>query len=190
MRAAEPILAYAVWGAAALCAAVASIAIAPGLAGVLGAGLAIVMLAIAAVDARHFIIPDGLVLAGLALGLVAAAVARSGLVVTELANATLRGLLLALLLFGFRAAYRRLRGREGLGLGDVKLAAVAGVWLSWTEAALAVDIAALSALTIVLLRAFRGQEISGKTPVPFGLFFAPAIWLAWLFAGLSPRLLG
>jgi prepilin signal peptidase PulO-like enzyme (type II secretory pathway) len=33
------------------------------------------------------------------------------------------------LFFGFRAGYRALRGLEGKGFGDAKLAAVAGVWL-------------------------------------------------------------
>ena len=59
--------------------------------------------------------------------------------------------------FAFRAGYRSLRGREGMGLGDVKLAAVAGVWLDWTDLPIAVDIAALSALASVLLQS-RGRE--------------------------------
>ena len=44
--------------------------------------------------------------------------------------------------FAFRAGYRRFRGIEGIGLGDVKLAAVAGVWLDWVDLPVAVDIAA------------------------------------------------
>jgi leader peptidase (prepilin peptidase) / N-methyltransferase len=31
----------------------------------------------------------------------------------------------------FRAVYRTLRGLDGMRFGDVKLAAVAGVWLDW-----------------------------------------------------------
>ena len=33
--------------------------------------------------------------------------------------------------FALRYGYARLRGRQGLGLGDVKLAFVAGAWLDW-----------------------------------------------------------
>ena len=47
--------------------------------------------------------------------------------------ALLRGAVLALLFLGLRALYRRLRGRDGIGLGDVKLAGVAGAWLDWTD---------------------------------------------------------
>ena len=84
--------------------------------------------------------------------------------------------------FAFRAGYRGLRGREGMGLGDVKLAAVAGVWLGWTDLPVAVDIAALSALASALLGRLRGNEWSLAAKLPFGAFFAPAIWICWLLA--------
>jgi leader peptidase (prepilin peptidase)/N-methyltransferase len=80
-----------------------------------------------------------------------------------------------------RAGYRRLRGREGLGLGDVKLAGVAGAWLDWTMMPVAVEIAALSALVAYLLRVWiRRRPLRAAGRLPFGLFLAPAIWLSWL----------
>jgi leader peptidase (prepilin peptidase) / N-methyltransferase len=173
-------LTLAAWAAAGLCTIVVSVLAAPGLSGILGAGLALVMIAIAVIDARHFLIPNELVLAGLVLGLAAAAVAQPGRWAANVAGAAGRGLIVALLFLAFRALYRRLRGREGIGLGDVKLAAVAGAWLGWTAIALAIDIAALSALAAVLLDMLRGRKFTATTRVPFGLFFAPAIWLAWL----------
>lgn len=185
----HPAWSYAGWGALALFAVGASVAAAPGLRGVLGGGLAVVMIAIAAIDARRFIIPNELVLVGLLLGFVAALVNRSELVTPALLDTVLRSVTLALAFWGFRTAYRLIRGREGIGLGDVKLAAVAGSWLGWMAIALAIDIAALSALAAVLIRALRGQPVTGKTPVPFGLFFAPAIWIAWLFEAMSWRLI-
>jgi leader peptidase (prepilin peptidase) / N-methyltransferase len=172
-------LTLATWAAAGLCAIVISVLTAPGLSGILGAGLALVMIAIAVIDARHFLIPNELVLAGIVLGL-AAALAQPGRWATNVAGAAGRGLVVALLFLAFRTLYRRLRGREGIGLGDVKLAAVAGAWLGWTAVALAIDIAALSALAAVLLDMLRGRKFTATTRVPFGLFFAPAIWLAWL----------
>src|SRR2546421_9004714 len=50
----------AVIGTVAVVAVAASIAVAPGLQGVLGAGLALLMLAVALVDPRRFIIPNKL----------------------------------------------------------------------------------------------------------------------------------
>lgn len=174
-------LTFAAWAAVGLCSTVVSVLTAPGLPGVLGAALALVMIAIAAIDARHFLIPNELVLVGLVLGLAAAAVvAPPGRWAANVAGAAERGFVLALLFLAFRVLYRRLRGREGIGLGDVKLAAVAGVWLGWTAVSLAIDIAALSALAAVLLDMLRGRKFTAATRIPFGLFFAPAIWLAWL----------
>jgi len=177
--------ASAAWGTTALCAAAASVVAAPGWQGVLGGGLAVTMVAIAAVDAREFIIPDGLVLAGVLLGLTDAALADPQQPAAAMAQAALRALVLAVIFFLFRAAYRRWRGREGIGLGDVKLAAVGGAWLGWGAAGLAIDIAALSALAAVLIGACRGRRITGTMRIPFGLFFAPAIWIAWLLAEIT-----
>jgi len=184
----HPAWSYAGWGAAALFAVAASVWAVPGLSGVLGSGLALVMIGIAAIDARRFTIPDKLVVAGLPLGFIEASINQSEFVTTALLDSALRGVTLGLAFLGFRTAYRLIRGREGIGLGDVKLAAVAGAWLGWMAIAVAVDVAALSALAVVLIRALRGQQITGKTPVPFGLFFAPAIWIAWLFEAMSSRL--
>jgi len=165
--------------AAVVLAAAVSILIVPGLRGLMGAGLAILMLSIAIVDARRFIIPDWLVAIAIALGFVSAGV-EFGFDVTEFINAGLRGALVGLAFAALREAYWRLRKREGMGLGDVKLAVVAGLWLDWMGVAFAVEMAALAALAIIGFRLWRGQAVTGATAVPFGLYFAPAIWLAWL----------
>ena len=146
-----------------------------------GAGLACLMVAIAAVDARRFIIPDEFSAAALALGLADAAIRHPDGIGEALAIAALRGAIMALAFFALWAAYRRLRGRDGIGLGDVKLAGVAGVWLDWPSIPIAVEIAALAALAVCLVRWLAlGRAISATTRLPFGLFLAPAIWIAWL----------
>jgi leader peptidase (prepilin peptidase)/N-methyltransferase len=167
-------------GVAGFCAVLASLA--AGRLGVAGAALAALTLAIAAVDRRRLIIPDELNALAFIVGL-----ATTGLT-SQIApgEAALNALLRAGLMFGaffaFRAGYRRLRGIEGMGLGDVKLAAVAGVWLDWTDLPIAVDVAALSALAFALLGRLIGKEPSLMTKLPFGAFFAPAIWICWLLA--------
>jgi len=145
-----------------------------------GAGLAVLMVAIAAIDARRFIIPDELTAAALALGLAYAAIGDAD-VWQALAWAVLRGAAPALAFLGVRAAYRRWRGLEGIGLGDVKLAGVAGVWLDWPTIPIAVEIAALSALGAYMIRhLYVRRDVRATTRLPFGLFLAPAIWIAWL----------
>lgn len=152
-----------------------------GVAGWLGAGLALIMLAIAVVDRRHFLIPNSLNAAGLALGLVHSVVVEQEDVGAALADAVLRAAVLALAFFALRLIYARLRRRQGFGLGDVKLAAVAGSWLSWSIMPIAVEIAALSALCVYALRRYAlRRPLRPTSRLPFGLYFAPAIWIGWL----------
>jgi len=160
---------------------VASVVLVPDSRGAWGAGLAVLMVAIAAVDARRFIIPDELTAAALALGLVYAAVEDSEIWVQALAWSVLRGVVPAVAFLGVRAGYRRWRGREGIGLGDVKLAAVAGVWLDWQTIPIAIEIAAVAGLgAYLIMHLYFHRTVRPTTRLPFGLFLAPAIWIAWI----------
>jgi leader peptidase (prepilin peptidase) / N-methyltransferase len=176
---------FAALGAVAAAAVIVSVTVAPGLAGLLGAALALDVIAIAAIDARRFIIPDELTLAALVLG-----IANAGLdswpegwsaVFSSIGAALARGAVLAGCFFALRALYARLRGREGIGLGDVKLAGAGGVWLAWSTIPVAIEIAALAALAVYVVRQLAGGRVMSATArMPFGLFLAPAIWLGWL----------
>jgi leader peptidase (prepilin peptidase) / N-methyltransferase len=168
-------------GGAAFAGIVASVVLVPDSRGAWGAGLAVLMVAIAAVDARRFIIPDELTAAAAALGLAYAAVQDVEIWSQALAGALLRGLATAAVFWAVRAGYRRWRGREGIGLGDVKLAVAAGIWLDWPTIPIAVEIAAVTALgAYLVLHAGFGRTVRRTTRMPFGLFFAPAIWIAWI----------
>ena len=165
----------------AIAAVAVSIRAAPGVPGFLGAALALIMLAVAVVDQRRFIIPNELTAAAAALGIVYAGIAEPDATAQAIAGAVLRGAVLALLFLALRVAYARVRGREGMVLGDVKLAGAGGVWLGWQAIPIAIEIAALSALAALALRHVLGRHrIHATTRLPFGLFLAPAIWLAWL----------
>jgi leader peptidase (prepilin peptidase)/N-methyltransferase len=171
-RALEPSLI----GAAGAGAVLTSVAVAPGWSGAAGALLAGLMLAIAFIDHRRMIIPDELNALAFIVGLVAAGAASTGAIL----QALIRASLMFVLFCAFRAVYRTLRGMEGMGFGDVKLAAVAGVWLDWASLPIAVEIAALSALAAALYARLRGNEFDAKARLPFGAFFAPAIWICWV----------
>lgn len=161
---------------------------APGLRGCLGAALWLIMLAIAAIDARLFIIPNELTAAAFVLALANAAVQAPDAMAESVAMALVRAAGLALMFYGLRALYRRLRNRDGLGLGDVKLAGVAGAWLGVLTIPIAIEIAALAALAVFGMRLYRsGRSLDSTLKFPFGLFLAPSIWLGWL---LETTLLG
>jgi leader peptidase (prepilin peptidase)/N-methyltransferase len=140
-------------------------------------------------DHRHFIVPDVLSLPAIPVGLIANAVVltpedwRSGFM-DGLAGAAIgSGVFLAL-----RLAYGRLRGVEGLGVGDVKLAGVAGAWLGTAALAPACLAAALGAMAAILLQALLGggQKLAATSRIPFGSFIAPTIFAFWLIQMLVP----
>jgi leader peptidase (prepilin peptidase)/N-methyltransferase len=166
-----------------LAAAAVSLWAVPGAGGFLGAGLALLMLAIALIDYRHLIIPNELTAAALALGLINAAIVGMPSMLESVAYAILRGTVVMLFFLSLRWGYAWLRKQEGLGLGDVKLAFVAGVWLGWLMIPVAIEIAALGALVVYGgARTLGRHDMSGR--LPFGLFLAPAVWITWLTAAL------
>src|SRR5262245_60491112 len=165
-------------------AAVSLYALAPG-AVLMSCVLGWAMLAIAAIDAQRFIIPDALSLPAIALGLLASGYlfdpASEQLVsLDHVIGAGLGGA-------GFwlvREVYWRLRGREGLGLGDAKLAAAAGAWTGWEHLSDVVLLASAAALSFAVALAIARKELSWRARIPFGAFLAPAIWVAWLIRTL------
>ncbi len=174
----------------ALCAAFASLMAAPGLDGALGGALACLMLAIAAVDRREFVIPDALSGSAFALGLLAAEFAALRGIDDGAAWALIRAAAAAGALLAVRYFYSLWRGREGLGLGDVKLAGVAGVWLSPNTIAFAFELAALAALVAYGIQQWRrSQAFRPDAKLPFGAYLAPSIWMCWIFERLLDRFL-
>ena len=160
---------------------IASLFAAPATSGLLGGALGLLMLAVAVADARAFIIPDKLTIAAFLLALTNAAIEGLASMPENIAVAALRGFVLALAFFALREIYLRLRHRHGIGLGDVKLAAVAGAWLDWTLIPVAIEIAALTALIVYIANQLvLRRPLCAAAKLPFGLFFAPAIWVCWL----------
>ena len=161
-------------------AAVASILVAPDARGALGAALALVMCAIALYDARHFVIPNALGAVAFALALAHAVALDPHAPLPPAGFAVMRAGASGVMFLAVRLGYRRWRGRDGLGLGDVKLAAVAGDWLDWFALAVAIEIAVVAALASYLVRHHIGRRPMRATDaLPLGLYLAPAIWVGW-----------
>lgn len=139
------------------------------------------MLAIAVADAKRFIIPDVLSLPAIPAGLLASGRLLEPQVGELVGIDHVIGMLAGGLgLWLVRALYFRIRQREGLGLGDVKLAAAGGAWIGWQGLSDAILMAAALALSFAIAVALvRGKELSAAARIPFGCFLAPSIWLVW-----------
>ena len=163
----------------------ASLVASPGADGLFGAFLGLLMLAIAITDSRRYIIPNELTAAAFALALLRAGAIGPDADWIGVVWAVLRAAAIAVPFLALMIGYRRWRGRDGLGLGDIKLAAVAGAWLGWAAIFAVIELATLSALCAYFINAyFRKRPLKATEFLPFGLFLAPAIWIGWLVEAL------
>ena len=112
--------------------------------------LCLALVAAAAVDLEHMILPNELTLGGALLALATAQWRAIGVVGSLIGIAV--GLALTYVPF---VIYKRVRGRSGMGLGDAKLALFAGAWLGAPGAIFVVFAGALqSALCAAIMRIF------------------------------------
>lgn len=142
-------------------------------------GLAAVSTRIALIDLKMRIILDRDLLAMGAIGLV-----WTGRVGSDAAAdcliAVVRGLGYAAAFQAVRLGYDRLRGRDGLGFGDVKLVAAAGPLLTVELFGLTVAGAAMSGLLFAVIRTrLKQRPISRYTYIPFGSSLALTIYAFW-----------
>jgi leader peptidase (prepilin peptidase) / N-methyltransferase len=117
------------------------------------------LLLIAVIDAEHFRLPDALTLPLLASGSLAAVLLAHTAPLDAVIGAATGFAGLWLLAF----AYRRLRGRDGLGDGGPILLAAGGAWARWLV----------------------GRKVSGSDRLPFGPCLTLGIWLTWMIGPLG-----
>lgn len=140
-------------------------------------GLACVFLAIAVVDYWHQIIPDGFVIAGLAISFlgipwsphITAWQAGMGFLVGGISFIAVQKL------------YRWIRGREGMGDGDVKLSALMGSVLGvvgWLQAIILASVGGAIAGGYLVFR----KRATMQTAIPFGAYLSGGAILVLLVA--------
>jgi leader peptidase (prepilin peptidase)/N-methyltransferase len=134
------------------------------------------LLTLAWIDAEHFRLPDVLTLPLVLAGLAEAA----WLAPDTLTDRAIAAFLGFTALWALRAAYRRLRAREGLGLGDAKLLAAGGAWVGVLALPYVILTGALLALGWALILRLRGTVLAGNLKLPFGPFLAAGIWVLWV----------
>lgn len=139
------------------------------------------LLLIAIVDGENYWLPDGLT-----WPLAISGLAASWLVGLEtLINAgigTAAGFV-SLWLIGW--AYKRFRGREGLGGGDPFLFAGAGAWVGWMGLPSVLLWASAAAFSVVAARLLMRRSVAGTDRLPLGVFLAIGTWMTWLYGPLG-----
>jgi len=150
-------------------------------------GLGWTLLALAATDLRYFVLPDALTLPLIPAGIVVAYLQDPA----ELPAHAIGAVAGFLAFMAVRGIYFRLRAREGLGLGDVKLLAAAGAWVAWGSLPSLIVIATVTGLGVALIGRLFGRAIDLSDRVPFGAFLCFALWVEWgwgplYFDGITP----
>lgn len=161
----------------------ASLAEAPAWPELAGTGLYLlaILAAVCAIDARYGIIPDSLVVALAVGGVFQTWLAGDA----ELSQRGLEAVLFLVAACLFRAIYRRVRGHDGLGLGDVKFATAAVLWIGFEGVPEMLLVAVLSALASLLILKADGHELHGKQAISFGPHLAIGLWLTWVAGPLQ-----
>jgi leader peptidase (prepilin peptidase)/N-methyltransferase len=133
------------------------------------------MVVLFAIDLEHQILPNEITLPGIVIGFLFSLALPPGW------RSSLIGLLVGgLFPFLIAEAYLRIRGREGMGMGDFKMLAMVGAFLGWPLVWITLILACILGVVIgggVLLISRRGMA----TRIPFGTFIAVAA-LAAAFA--------
>jgi leader peptidase (prepilin peptidase) / N-methyltransferase len=136
---------------------------------------ACLMLVLFFIDLEHQILPNAITLPGVGLGLVVSLFVPPGF-----PSALLGALLGGGVLWAIAEIYMRLRGIEGMGMGDVKMLGMIGAFLGAPLMALTLVLASLTGAIagVVLMMAGRGDM---QRRLPFGTFLAAAAIFASLW---------
>jgi leader peptidase (prepilin peptidase)/N-methyltransferase len=143
------------------------------------------LIALAVIDARTKLLPDVLTLPLMWLGIVMQLFPETRTVGLE---SSIWGVVAGYVpLWLLAHMYLLLRGRDGLGMGDLKLLAAMGAWSGAAILPMVVFLAALMALIGVLtLRVVRRESSDLQAEFPFGPWIAVAYGLLVYFAPITP----
>ena len=128
------------------------------------------------IDIRHGIIPDWLNATIAGLGLSKAVVAGGVLAGVD---AACEGAAIGVVFWLLRRLYFAFRKIQGLGLGDVKFLAAAGLWIGVAGLPILLVVATLTALACAGVMQFTGRQLTAQTSMSFGPFLAIGLLFAW-----------
>lgn len=124
------------------------------------------MIVLAVIDLRHRILPDAITLPGVGVGVACSLWWEPGWPASAVGAVAGWALLRAI-----SETWYRLRGYEGMGLGDAKMLAMVGAFLGWREMLVTLLVASLAGSLVggAMVAASRDNL---KYALPFGTFLA------------------
>jgi leader peptidase (prepilin peptidase)/N-methyltransferase len=140
------------------------------------------LVALTVIDIDHQLLPDGITLPLMWLGLLIAlgGAAEGTSLPPDLRSSLLGAVFGYLSLWTVYHAFKLVTGKEGMGYGDFKLLAALGAWLGWQALPLVILLSAASGAVIgIAMIVLRGRDRT--IPIPFGPYLAIAGWIALMW---------
>ena len=136
------------------------------------------LLVASVIDAELQIIPNRLTYPLIFIGWGQAYLVESGFFAT-FSDAVLGTIVGGGVLWSIAILYRKIRIKEGMGLGDAKFLAMLGAWFGWQAIPPILVVASISALLLAGILIWR-KRMTWHTPLPFGPFlsFGCLVYLA------------
>jgi leader peptidase (prepilin peptidase)/N-methyltransferase len=142
------------------------------------------LIALTFIDLDRQLLPDGITLPLLWLGLLFSLSQGPGdaaqAIPVDLRSSVIGAAAGYLSLWSVYWLFKLLTGKEGMGYGDFKLLAAFGAWFGWQMLPLIILLSAFTGavvgITLIVLRK-QGREV----PIPFGPYLAAAGWIALMW---------
>ena len=129
------------------------------------------------IDLKHFIIPNELTFPLMAIGFLKSFDPNlNQYLFPNYINSLIGGVVGYFIIWFIIFAYKKLRNKEGMGLGDAKLLAVIGFWFGWISIPFVIFLSSAIALIIVIPDLLKkSKKLSSQIP------FGPYIILGTIF---------
>ena len=132
------------------------------------------------IDLKHYIIPDVLTFPMMALGFFKSFDPNLSPIFPNYINSLLGGIIGYGIIWLLIIFYKKIRNKEGMGLGDAKLLAVIGFWFGWISIPFVIFLSSITALIIVtpdLLK--KSKKLTSE--IPFGPYIITGTFIYLLF---------
>ena len=132
------------------------------------------------IDLKYYIIPDILTFPMMVLGFIKSFDPNLNPIFPNYTNSLLGGIIGYGIIWLIIMFYKKIRNREGMGLGDAKLLAVIGFWFGWISIPFVIFLSSVIALIIVIPDLLKKSK-KLTSEIPFGPYIITGTFIYLLF---------
>ena len=119
------------------------------------------------IDLKHYIIPNVLTFSLMVIGFVKSFDSNLNPIFPNFINSLIGGIFGYLIIWSIIYFYKRVRNKDGMGLGDAKLLSAIGFWFGWISIPFVIFLSSIIALLFVIPSLMKkSKKLSSQ--IPFG----------------------